>query len=106
MPIHAKDPKVDYIDYILEVHNRWLHYSGLRTVAIPYEIPNDELEALLPMLNGAYLTGGSLDLINKTDNKHHEYYNKAKMMLDYSIKMKDEKGEEWQSKYCLFPRSR
>ena len=47
------------------------------------------------MLNGAYLAGGSLKLINKKDNSLHPYYVRSKMMMDYSIKMKDEMNEEW-----------
>ena len=69
--------------------------SGMRTVAIPYEIPLNELGALLPMLNGFYLPGGSVHLVNKTTKSLHPYYVRTKMILDYSMKMKDELNEEW-----------
>ena len=63
-PIALKSHGTSFKNYIIEVHDRWLKMSGMRTVAIPYEIPLNELEALLPMLNGVYLPGGSLSLVN------------------------------------------
>jgi len=47
------------------------------------------------MLNGIYLPGGSIHMVNKTTKEQHPYYLKAKAIIKYSMKMKDEKGEDW-----------
>jgi len=52
-------------DYILENDDRFIKWAGSKTVAIPYDIEHDKLEAILPQLNGAFFTGGNVELINR-----------------------------------------
>jgi len=53
----------DYDSYVLEVNDNFIRWSGSRTVAIPYDIPQKELLELLPQINGVLLTGGALELV-------------------------------------------
>jgi len=43
----SKRAAFDYNDYILEVNDRFVKWGGSRTVAIPYDIPEEELLTLL-----------------------------------------------------------
>jgi hypothetical protein len=43
-------------------------------VAIPYNIPEEQLMKLLPQINGVLFTGGALDLIDRETGEQHEYY--------------------------------
>ena len=53
----------DFDTYILEINDNFIRWAGSKTVAIPYNIPEEELAELLPQLNGALFTGGGLELI-------------------------------------------
>jgi len=85
----------NYHDYILEVNDRFIKWAGSRTVAIPYNIPKEELYTLLTQINGVLFTGGGLDLIDPETKEKHEYYKTAKTILEYSKYKKDEEDEEW-----------
>ena len=54
----------NYDDYILEVNDNFVKWGGSRTVAIPFNIENDDLLNLLPQINGVLFTGGALELID------------------------------------------
>ena len=64
-------------------------------MAIPYNIPEEQLMNLLPQINGVLFTGGSLDLIDRETGEQHEYYKTSKKIYHYSKFMKDVKGEDW-----------
>ena len=49
---------------------------------------------LLPQINGAYLTGGEVELVTP-EGVQHPYYVTAKRIFEYSKFMKDEKKEDW-----------
>lgn len=59
----SKRDGFDYDSYILEVNDNFIRWSGSRTVAIPYDIPQKELLELLPQINGVLFTGGALELV-------------------------------------------
>ena len=59
----SKRAGFDADSYILEVNDNFIRWSGSRTVAIPYDIPQKELLELLPQINGVLLTGGALELV-------------------------------------------
>lgn len=84
----------DYTDYVLEVNNNFVQWAGSRTVAIPYDISEEDLRVLLPQLNGVLFTGGALELISK-DGKPHPYYVTAKRAMEYSKFLKHQTGEDW-----------
>ena len=63
MPSH-KRAEFNHTDYILEINDNFIRWSGSRTVAIPYDISESDLNELLPQINGAQFTGGALDLID------------------------------------------
>lgn len=63
-------------------------------MAIPYDVSESDLTAILNQINGVLLTGGALTLIDEAGNLH-PYYQTAKRILDYSKKMKDQNGEDW-----------
>lgn len=75
-------------DYILEINDNFIRWSGSRTVRIPFDIQEQELAKLLPKINGVLFTGGSLDLINTETGEHHPYYTTSKRIFEYSQKLK------------------
>lgn len=74
--------------YILEANDNFHKWSGSRTVAIPYDIPESELLPLLRNINGVHFTGGNLELIDK-DGVQHPYYVTAKRIIEFSKHVKD-----------------
>ena len=54
--------------YVLEPNYDFVRWGGSIPVAIPYDITPEDLDNLLPQLNGVWLTGGTVNLIN-THNK-------------------------------------
>ena len=90
------DSTSEYRDYIQEVNDYWIKWAGSKTISIPFDIHQDELEVILPQINGCLIGGGSLAM-----GKHpktgieHPYYTTAKRVLDYSKHMKDDKSEDW-----------
>ena len=80
--------------YILEVNDNLNNWSGLRTIAIPYDISEKKLNVLLRNINGVHLTGGSLELIDQ-NGKQHPYYVTAKRILEYSKYMKKTFNADW-----------
>ena len=84
-----------YNDYILEVNDNFIRWAGSRTVAIPYDMPEDQLLKILPQINGVLFTGGALELIEPKTGKRHPYYTTAKKIFHYSKFMKNAKGEDW-----------
>lgn len=85
----------NYTDYILEVNDNFIRWAGSRTVAIPYNITQRELNQLLPQINGVLFTGGSLTLWDEENKEYHPYYKTAKAILKYSKFMKDNKNQDW-----------
>ena len=69
-----------------------MRWAGSRTVVIPYDISDADLNKLLPQINGILLTGGSLDLYDNKTEKYHPYYLTAKKIYHYSKFMKDKKN--------------
>jgi gamma-glutamyl-gamma-aminobutyrate hydrolase PuuD len=90
----AKRDVFDFDSYILEVNDNFIRWSGSRTVAIPFDIPQKELLDLLPQINGVLFTGGALQLVNE-EGEQHPYYVTAKRIFHYSKFMKDVKDEDW-----------
>lgn len=94
-PVAAEKKAIfNYTEYILEVNDNFVKWAGSRTVAIPYNIAEEDLQALLPQINGVLLTGGALELINE-NGEPHPYYVTAKRIIEYSKYVKDQKGEDW-----------
>ncbi len=58
---------VPEIDYVLSVNREFLEASGMvKAVPIHFEIPEDDLLALLAKIDGVHFTGGGLNLYNFT----------------------------------------
>jgi gamma-glutamyl-gamma-aminobutyrate hydrolase PuuD len=62
--VDFKKDQFNYRDYILEINDNFIKWAGSRTVAIPYDISEENLLRLLPQINGILFTGGALELIN------------------------------------------
>ena len=90
----GKKDAFDFNDYILEVNDNFVKWAGSKTVAIPFDISEEELVRMLDQINGVLLTGGSLTLIDE-DGNQHPYYKTAKRVIEYSKMKKDEFGEDW-----------
>ena len=82
-------------NYILEVNESYIRWSGSRTIAIPYDIEDGLLDEVLDQINGVLLTGGSLDLVNKTSGEPHPYFLTAKRIFEYSKTKMEKDNEEW-----------
>lgn len=94
-PVHdSKKHTFDYNDYILEVNDNFARWAGSKTVAIPYDVSEGDLVALLDQINGVLLTGGALTLVDDEGNLH-PYYETAKRVIEYSKMKKDVQGEDW-----------
>lgn len=89
-----KKDQFNNTDYVLEVNDNFVKWAGSRTIAIPYDIAEEDLQALLPQINGVLFTGGALELIDK-NGKPHPYYVTAKRIIKYAKYIKDHKGEDW-----------
>lgn len=96
-PISEKKRKSGVIEkqYILQMNDDFIKWGGSRSIAIPYDISKEDLKILLPQINGAFFTGGSVDLVDKKTKKPHKYYETAKSIYEYSKQVKDTKGENW-----------
>ena len=44
----VKKDNFDFGDYILEVNNNFVKWAGSRTIAVPYDISEENLVKLLP----------------------------------------------------------
>lgn len=94
-PVSASKKDVfDFHDYILEVNDNFVKWAGSKTIAIPFDIHEDDLLEILGQINGVLLTGGALTLIDKHGNQH-QYYKTAKRVIEYSKEKKDKFGEDW-----------
>ena len=49
----------EYPHFVWEHNVNFVHYAGTWAVPIKYDLPADELAALLPQLNGVFFTGGA-----------------------------------------------
>jgi gamma-glutamyl-gamma-aminobutyrate hydrolase PuuD len=65
----------------LEINENFVKWAGSRTVAIPYDISEENLMRLLPQINGVLFTGGALNLINNSTKEPHQYYETAKKIF-------------------------
>jgi gamma-glutamyl-gamma-aminobutyrate hydrolase PuuD len=90
-----KKSSFNYTTYILEANDNFIKWPGSRTVAIPYDLQEEELMKLLPQINGVLFTGGALTLIDPVTHEQHQYYKLAKKIFNYSKYMKDVKNETW-----------
>ena len=90
----------NFKDYILEINHWFIKWAGSKTIAIPYNISDEDLKYILPQINGVLFTGGSLNLVCEKDPKKgtgklHKYMRTAKKIVDYSRWVKDQRNEEW-----------
>ena len=90
-----KKDTFNYNDYILEINDNFVRWAGSKTVAIPYDISEDNLTEMLRQVNGVLFTGGGLHMINETTGEQHPYYKTAKQVMQYSKYMKDVKNQTW-----------
>ena len=51
------------------MNEKFIKWAGSRTIAIPYNITQQDLEVILPQINGVLFTGGALDLIYHDEGK-------------------------------------
>lgn len=70
--------------YVFEPNYNFVRWGENTPVAIPFDISAEDLDNLLPQLNGVWLTGGMVKLINE-DGIQHPYYQLVKKVLNYSI---------------------
>ena len=71
-----------------------MKWAGSKTIAIPFDVSEQELIRILNQINGVLLTGGALSLIDDHGNQH-QYYKTAKRIIEYSKEKKDKYGEDW-----------
>ena len=70
---------------MLSVNREFLEASGMvRAVPIYFDMPPEDLDALLEKLDGVHFTGGGLDLYNFTSETWHPYYVTAKRIFSYA----------------------
>ena len=81
--------------FIHEANFNFIRWADSIPVAIPYNISSNDLDLLLPQLNGVWLTGGRIQMIDPDDGSEHPYLKAVKAILNYSIYKKDELGQNW-----------
>lgn len=84
-----------YDHYILMDNYNYIRWPGSIPVIIPYDTPAEELDMILPQINGVLFTGGGLVLTDATGLDQHKYYKTAKRIFNYSLFQKDVLGQEW-----------
>ncbi|CDW79683.1 gamma-glutamyl hydrolase [Stylonychia lemnae] len=82
-----------YDQYMLGVNRQYVELAGNVAVPIRFDLPEDELLALLSQLNGVLFTGGNLILVNPKTGEHHQYYKTAKTIFQYAKDMKDKHND-------------
>lgn len=70
-----------------------MEQGGSRVVAISYDIDPNDLIKVLDCINGVLLTGGNLELFHPETMEQHQYYKTVKAIIEYSMRVKDTKGE-------------
>lgn len=50
------------------MNDNFIKWAGSRTISIPYDIEDEELNEILPQINGFLFTGGALTLIDSESN--------------------------------------
>ena len=80
-----------YRHFTWEHNVNFIHYAGTFAAVVKFDMNDRELYALLDQLNGVYLTGGPLNLIDTHTLKQHTYYKTAKKIIKYA-KDEYEKG--------------
>jgi gamma-glutamyl-gamma-aminobutyrate hydrolase PuuD len=81
---------------VFEPNYDFVRWGDNIPVAIPYDITPEDLDNLLPQLNGVWLTGGTVNLISDVGEcEQHPYYKVVKSVLKYSIYQKDELDSNW-----------
>ena len=71
---------------------KWLESGGMRVVPIPFDLPADQLSALLKSINGALFTGGSSTFWSGADLS--PYAAQAQVIFD-EVKSAAKSGETW-----------
>jgi len=95
-PVGAdKKDNFNYSSYLLEINDNFIRWPGSKTIAIPFDLEEDQLLELLPQINGVLFTGGALTLVDAETGEQHPYYKTAKSVFNYSKYMKDVKNETW-----------
>ena len=60
--------------FVWEHNINFVHYAGSWAVPIKYDISEEDLNALLPQINGVFFTGGATPLIDTATEEHSIYY--------------------------------
>lgn len=96
-PVSAskKENGFNFHDYVLEVNDNFVKWAGSKTIAIPFDVSEQDLTVILDQINGVLLTGGALTLIDPASGELHPYYVTAKRVIEYSKMKKDKHGEVW-----------
>lgn len=95
-PTSAKNRQLfDKDQYVLEVNDNFVRWSGSVPIAIPYDISPEELSKVLNQINGVLFTGGALEMIDEKSGEWHQYYKTAHQIFSYSLFMKDVKRKNW-----------
>ena len=81
--------KFNFKQYTWEHNINLVRYAGTFAAVVKYDMPHDELEALLDKMNGFYFTGGPLNLIDPVTGKEHMWYKQAKHIVNYAIEQMD-----------------
>ena len=70
---------------------KWLEAAGARVAPIPFDLPSDQLDALLGSLNGALFTGGGVDIDTKPTS---QFMQSTKQIYQHALTM-HANGEVW-----------
>jgi hypothetical protein len=60
----------NYNHFTWEVNTNHVHYAGTHSVPIRYDLEDAELYELLGQINGAFFTGGDLDILLPDGTQH------------------------------------
>eukprot|EP00775_Hariotina_reticulata_P009024 gene9024-9196_t len=75
--------------YIASSYIKFVESGGARVVPVLADMPADKLEGLLGRLNGFLIPGGAANL-----RPGHDFYDTAKRVLDYALRVND-RGEHF-----------
>jgi hypothetical protein len=69
-----------YSQFIWEHNANFIHYAGSWAVPVRYDISEEALHELLSQINGVFIPGGGLTLI-ESNGEQHPFYKTAKRIL-------------------------
>ena len=75
-----------YPHFSWETNVNFLHYAGSWAVPIRYDLSDEDMEAMLDSVNGVFLGGGAMHMMDWDTGETSDWYKMSKRVWDYMLK--------------------